>query len=277
MSNLVAMQEIEIMEKVFELEQRKAKAMITSQILPSNFRNIGDVIVLNEMSRNLQIPVILLAQQLYIVHGKVGFSGQFAIALLNKAVELGKLDKWEYETKDKAVRVVGSKGEEKRAGIWIDEELVKKNGWTSNSHWKNNFDLMAHYRAATWFLRTNFPELLMGMHSTDEIQDGVIEPEIERETNHHHNNNGNNTETAGEKTIDPLELAKAKTEKGIKMTDTKKEPEKITVDSFREFYKGLNKEQKAAYLEYSNGVDLSKLSEEEFQKFYKGAKEYVGA
>lgn len=264
MSNLPALQEIEVMEKVFELEQRKAKAMIQSNILPQNFRNIGDVIVLNEMSRNLQIPVILLAQQLYIVHGKVGFSGQFAIALLNKAVELGKIDKWKYETKGKAVRVIAYKGEDKIEGTWIDEELVAKNGWTSNSHWKNNFDLMARYRAATWFLRLHFPEMLMGMYTEDEIEDMEATPDVKVEV------------PTNDTTVDPLELAGPKQEE-VKAAEVVKEPEKITVDSFREFYKSLNKEQKTAYLAYMQGVDLSKLSEQELQKLYEEVKEHVGA
>ena len=270
MSGLPALQEIEVMEKVFELEQRKAKAMITSNILPSNFRNIGDVIVLNEMSRNLQIPIILLAQQLYIVHGKVGFSGQFAIALLNKAVELGKIDKWKYETKGKAVRVIAYKGEDKIEGTWIDEDLVQKNGWTSNTHWKNNFDLMAHYRAATWFLRLHFPEMLMGMHTEDEIQDEVI-AEVDNKSAEI------NASIAENKTIDPLELSKPKQEEDIKAAEVVKEPEKVKIDDFRNLYKGLNKEQKTAYMAYTQGVDLSKLSEDELQNFYKEVKEHVGA
>jgi len=268
MSNLPALQEIEVMEKVFELEQRKAKAMIQSNILPQNFRNIGDVIVLNEMSRNLQIPVILLAQQLYIVHGKVGFSGQFAIALLNKAVELGKLDKWNYETKSKAVRVVGYKGENKIEGTWIDEELVKRNGWDKPkgnmvSMWVTNFDLMAHYRAATWFLRMHFPEMLMGMHTADEIEDEVATPDVKVEV------------PTNETTVDPLELAKPKQEEDIKAAEVVKD--KATIDDFRNLYKGLNKEQKATYMSYMQGVDLGKLNEEELQNFYKEVKEYVGA
>lgn len=275
MSNLPALQEIEIMEKVFELEQRKAKAMIQSQILPQNFRNIGDVIVLNEMSRNLQIPVILLAQQLYIVHGKVGFSGQFAIALLNKTVEFGKLDKWNYEKReDGAIRVVGERKGEKLEGAWIDKELVKRNGWdrpkgNMESMWVTNFDLMAHYRAATWFLRLYFPEMLMGMHTEDEIRD-------EEATVTNTNINDVKISEIEAQTIDPLELTAQKQEE-VKVAEVMKEPEKVTVDTFKELYKNLNKEQKVNYAAYTQGVDLSKLSEEELANFYKEVKAYVGA
>ena len=271
MSNLPALQEIEVMEKVFELEQRKAKAMIQSNILPQNFRNIGDVIVLNEMSRNLQIPVVLLAQQMYIVHGKVGFSGQFAIALLNKAVELGKIDKWNYETNGKAVRVVAKRGEDRIEGTWIDDELVKRNGWdkakgSMTSMWVTNFELMARYRAATWFLRLHFPEMLMGMHTIDEIEDSEIKEAVEVEAH----------AVEQVQTIDPLELTQPKEqEQEVKAAEVI--PEKITVNDFRELYKTLPKEKKTEFMAYTQGVDLNALSEEELAGFYKEVKEHVGA
>ena len=265
------LQEIEVMEKVFELEQRKAKAMIQSNILPQNFRNIGDVIVLNEMSRNLQIPVILLAQQLYIVHGKVGFSGQFAIALLNKAVEFGKIDKWNYEKReDGAVRVVAYKGKDRFEGTWIDKDLVKRNGWDKpkgnmQSMWVTNFDLMARYRAATWFLRLYFPEMLMGMQTEDEIQDSkVAEASIE-------------PMAAPQETIDPLELAAPETGEEIAAAEVVNEPVKVTVDTFRELYKSLPKEKKAEFMGYTQGVDLQSLEPEELASFYEEVKKNVGA
>jgi len=174
----VSMTEIDVLEKKFELEQRVAKAMVTSNILPANFRNIGDVIILNEMSRNLDIPAIQLAQQLYIVKGKVGFSGQFAIALLNKAVELGKIEKWNYEIReDGAIRVTGKRDNDILEGTWIDKELVQRNGWNNNRQWTTNFDLMARYRSATWFIRLYFPELLMGMYEAEELQDSPAKKE----------------------------------------------------------------------------------------------------
>ena len=81
---------------------------------------------------------------------------------------------------------------------------------------------------------------------------------------------------ANQTTVDPLELAGPKQEE-VKAAEVVKEPEKITVDTFREFYKSLNKEQKTDYLAYMQGVDLSKLSEQELQEFYKEVKEHVGA
>jgi hypothetical protein len=259
------MNEVKILEQKFELEQRIAKAMVTSNILPQNFRNIGDVIILNEMSRNLGVPAIQLAQQLYIVKGKVGFSGQFAIALLNKAMELGKIDKWNYETKNGGIRVVAYKDNDTIEGTWIDKNLVAQNGWNSNKHWNSNFDLMARYRSATWFIRLYFPELLMGMQTADEIKDVEISPQTPTPQN-----------ITEAEVIDPLELVK---NKNVIETEEIKgtEPQTVTKESFGEFYNQLPKDKKVKYMEIVQAVDFNTLNDDQLQSFYAEVKNYVEA
>ena len=114
----------EMIEKRFELEQRMAKAYITSSILPQRYKNIGDILILNEMSRNLGIPMVMLAQQLYIVHGTPQLSGQGAIALLNQS---GKFDKplmFEERENPWGVRAYTYIDGEKVTGPWIDDALI---------------------------------------------------------------------------------------------------------------------------------------------------------
>jgi len=77
------------------------------------------------------------------------------------------------------------------------------------------------------------------------------------------------------KQIDPLELAGPKQEEDIKAAEVVKD--KVTINDFRNLYKSLNKEQKATYMAYMQGVELEKLSEEELQNFYKEVKVHVGA
>jgi hypothetical protein len=276
------MEEMQIIEKMFELEQRKAKAMLSGKILPATFRDVGDVIVLNEMSRVLQIPMILLAQQLYMVHGKVGFSGQFSIALLNKAMEMGKLDNWEYEErKDGAVRVIGERKGKKLEGIWIDKKLVEENGWLSNPHWKKNFSLMARYRSATWFLRMYYPEMLMGLYTVDEIKDAENEDEVKENIS---------IETAEAEIIDPLKVnnetaklkeIKEKEEVNEELVDNVKENDdtkndykneedkvEVTKEFLRVYYSKLSKEQKATFLRVKGEVNFDEMTPQQLKDFY---------
>ena len=165
---------VSIEERIFELEQRKAKAMISGSILPQHFRNVGDVIILDEMSRVLSVPTVMLAQGLYIVKGKPSMSGQLVIAILNGSGRFDAPINWEEREKPWGVRAYASIDGEVYSGEWIDDDLIKRNGWGNNPHWVNNKSLMAKYRAASWFARLFAPDLLLGFRSEGEIEDANI-------------------------------------------------------------------------------------------------------
>ncbi|WP_456392769.1 hypothetical protein [Nitratifractor sp.] len=158
-------------ERAFELLQRKAKAFISGSVLPQRFRNVGDVIILEQMSRDLGIPMLTLAGGLYLVKGQAMLSGQLVIAILNRSGRFDGPVKWEERSEPWGVRAYVELDGERLEGPWIDEDLIQRNGWGSNPHWKNNRDLMARYRAATWMARLYAPDLLFGLRTEGEIID----------------------------------------------------------------------------------------------------------
>ena len=162
-------------ERAFAFVQRKAQAFIKSSILPANFKNIGDVIILDEMSRDLGVSMIMLAQQLFIVHGKSGMSGQLVLALLNKADKFDRPLMFEERESPWGVRAYSFIGEDRLNGEWIDDQLISANGWGSNPKWKTMKGQMAKYRAGTWFARVYAPEILMGFQEVEEINDVYIQ------------------------------------------------------------------------------------------------------
>ncbi len=168
------MNALDIVERTFEVEQRMAKALISGSILPARFRNVGDVIILNEMSRSLAVPTVMLAQQMYIVKGSVGMSGQLVIALLNGSGLFDKPITWEEREEPWGIRAIGYVNGDRLEGQWIDDALITSNGWKSNTHWINNRELMARYRSASWFGRLYAPQILMGFKSEGEIEDANI-------------------------------------------------------------------------------------------------------
>jgi len=168
-------------ERAFELLQRKAKAFISGSVLPQRFRNVGDVIILEQMSRDLEIPMLTLAGGLYLVKGQAMLSGQLVIAILNRSGRFDGPVKWEERSEPWGVRAYVELDGERLEGPWIDEDLIRRNGWGSNPHWKNNRDLMARYRAATWMARLYAPDLLFGFRTEGEIIDAETIPDPEPE------------------------------------------------------------------------------------------------
>src|SRR5690606_5898335 len=59
--------------------------------------------------------------------------------------------------------------------------LAKKEGWyTKNgSKWQTMPEQMLMYRAAAFFVRTYAPEIAMGLHTTEELQDIIELPTTE--------------------------------------------------------------------------------------------------
>ena len=63
--------------------------------------------------------------------------------------------------------------------------MAKEEGWLNKagSKWKTMPELMLRYRAAAFFSRLYCPEITMGMHTVEEIQDAVIIKDPSEEEN----------------------------------------------------------------------------------------------
>ncbi len=168
----VELQELEVETARWELEQRKSKAFATSLMVPQHLRDLGSMLVLNQMSRDMNLPVLMLAQNLFMVKGKIGMSGQLVIGLINRSDKYDHDIEWEEEFEPEwRIRAVAEKDGRKIEGIWVSESMIVANGWFSNPNWKTLKSLMGRYRAATFFARTNCPEVLGGFHTDDELTD----------------------------------------------------------------------------------------------------------
>lgn len=167
-------------ESAFTLAQRSAKAMASSSLVPEAYRNnVPNVLIAMEVANRIGASPFLVMQNLYIVHGRPSWSSQFLIATVNAC---GRFTPLRYETvgddaiaKDFRCRVVASdtKTGEACAGPWITWKMVDAEGWASKngSKWKSIPDLMFRYRAATFWTRLFAPELSMGIHTAEELQD----------------------------------------------------------------------------------------------------------
>lgn len=163
----------------FELMQRAAKAFAASTLVPQQYQgNLPNCIIALEMANRMGASPLMVAQNLYIVHGRPGWSSQFLIASFNQcgrfsairyewAGEKGK-DTWacrawaiEKDTKDRI------------EGPWVSMRMAKEEGWydKKGSKWQTLPELMLMYRAAGFMVRTHAPEIAMGLQSEDEIHD----------------------------------------------------------------------------------------------------------
>lgn len=166
----------------FEHSQRVAKMFSASKLVPKEYQ--GDlpscVIALN-MAARIGADPLMVMQNLVVVHGKPTWSSQFLIATFNTCGRFSSLRYEFFGDKDKdtwgcrAVATEIATGE-KLVGTDVTIAIAKAEGWhgRNGSKWKTMPQQMLMYRAASWFVRANAPEISMGLHTQDEIID--IEP-----------------------------------------------------------------------------------------------------
>jgi hypothetical protein len=165
--------------KLFELEQREAKALASSTLVPKEYQNnVPNCIIAKNMANRIGADVLQVMQSLYVVHGKPSWSSSFLIATFNAC---GKFSRMvfqfdgtgdNYGCRASAVELASG---EILTGTKIDWKMVKAEKWDdkAGSKWKTMPEQMFRYRAASFFVRAYAPELSLGLSTVDEQTDIV--------------------------------------------------------------------------------------------------------
>lgn len=161
----------------FDLLQRQAKVLAASALVPKEFQNnLPNCIIALEVANRIGVSPMMAVQNLYIVHGKPGWSSQFIIAAINST---GKFSPLRFD--------MTGEGDKRTCTAWakdlaegdrlespqVSMAMAKAEGWIdkAGSKWKTMPELMLRYRAATFFGRLYAPEILMGMQTVEEVTD----------------------------------------------------------------------------------------------------------
>lgn len=169
----------------FEGAQRVAKMLSTSSLVPQQFQgNVPNTMIALEMAMRTGVSPFMLMQNLYVVHGRPGFSATYIIAAISNCGRFSPLRfdlagegdnrgcvAWAIE------RATGDRLESTR----VDIRMAKAEGWygKSGSKWQTMPDQMLRYRAAAFFGRVYAPDILMGMQTSEELSD-IGEPTPQR-------------------------------------------------------------------------------------------------
>lgn len=170
----------------FELLQRQAKLLSSSELVPKEFQGkLANCVIALEMANRIGASPMAVLQNLYIVHGKPSWSSQFIIAALNSTGAFSPLRfsiTGEGEKRTCIAWAVEKETGERLESPPVSIEMAKKEGWLtkSGSKWQTMPELMLRYRAATFFGRLYAPQILMGMRTMEEAQDIIdVTPDAE--------------------------------------------------------------------------------------------------
>ena len=164
----------------YEGLRKMASEYAASTLVPEQYRkNAANCFIALQMSQRMKIDPFAYMQNSYVVQGRPGIESKLAIAMLNQSGKIKgrihyKIDKDQHGKILSCVAcVVDADTGEEVEGEAITPQLVKDEGWLSKSgsKWKTMEGQMYRYRAAIFLIRTDYPEVLMGIQTVDELQD----------------------------------------------------------------------------------------------------------
>lgn len=168
--------------EAFNHMQRVGKMLALSPLFPEHLRKGGiDVAIANgvlvmNMASRLQEDPLTVAQNIYFVGGKPGWSAIYMIGKANQHSVFRDTIDWEISGQGDtlsvtAFAVLASTG--KRVSTVCDFAMAKAEGWTKNAKYQSMPEQMLRYRSATFLIRLYCPEVMMGLPTTTELETGM--------------------------------------------------------------------------------------------------------
>lgn len=159
--------------------QTVGEILAKSTLVPKDFQgNVPNCMIAANMALRMQADPLMVIQNLYVVHGKPGWSSQFLIATFNQCGRFSSI-RFEFDGKPgtdawqcRACATELATGESIQ-GAWVSIALAKSEGWygKAGSKWKTMPQQMLMYRAASFFVRAYAPEIAMGLPTGEELHD----------------------------------------------------------------------------------------------------------
>lgn len=169
--------------EAFDNAQRIAKSLASSSLVPQQFQGqqgYANCLVALEIAGRMNLSVLQVMQNIYIVHGRPEWKSSFVIALINGC---GRFERLQFDSTGKGDDLA-CKCHAKEISTGADLEgptvtmaMAKAEGWATKAanKWRTMPELMIKYRAATFWGRLYIPDLLVGIsYSQEEVMD--IEP-----------------------------------------------------------------------------------------------------
>jgi hypothetical protein len=166
----------------FTLRQRQARMFAMSPLVPDHLRKgspeqamANCYIALTLAEAMGEVPLIVM-QNIHVVSGKAGFAAQYMIARANSSGVFKDCIDWTVEGEGKSLKVtafatLASTG--RRIQLSVDMAMAEAEGWTKNAKYRSMPEVMLRYRSAAFLVRFYAPQVMLGYHTIEEVEDVV--------------------------------------------------------------------------------------------------------
>ena len=162
----------------FMMATQMAKAFAQSTIVPKEYQgNFANGLVAIEMAVRMQTSPLMVMQGLDVIQGRPAWRAQFLIGMVNASGRYDMELQFD-EVKDGKGKPFGctcwtEKDGRKIVGPEVTMDMAQEEGWTTKngSKWKTMPQIMLRYRAASFFVSMNCPELKFGLYTKEEVME----------------------------------------------------------------------------------------------------------
>jgi|GEM_PF-5171013 len=160
--------------KGFDDLARLSKAVVRSGLAPSDVKSPEDAMMILMTGAELGLTAMQSLRSIYVVKGKPTMAADLMKALV---LASGECEKWEYETKSAACcrAIVQRRGSKPQVYEWTIQDA--RNAGLNSATWKNYPSQMLRHRVDADAARGEFPHLILGMYTPDELggQDDIAD------------------------------------------------------------------------------------------------------
>lgn len=174
----------------FEHMQRVGSMLALSPLFPEHLRKgdkqtaIANGVLCVNMALRLNEDVLTVAQNIYFVGGKPGWSSSYMIGKANQSGTFREPIDWDMEGEGETLSVTAhatTAATGKRVSVTCDMKMAKAEGWTKNSKYQSMPGQMLRYRSATALIRLYCPQVMIGMPTTIELETSDLRDVTPRE------------------------------------------------------------------------------------------------
>jgi len=167
----------------FNLMQREARLFSASPLIPEHLRKGGpeqamaNCYIALKMARTMGEDPLVVLQNIHVVNGKAGFASQYMIARANASgVFRGRIN-WRIDRDPKNLAVTAFATLADTGDVvefTCDMAMAQAEQWTKNPKYRTMPEVMLRYRSAAFLIRFYAPDVMLGYHTTEEVEDVAI-------------------------------------------------------------------------------------------------------
>src|SRR5512139_2867442 len=159
-----------------EAVKAHAKIISASGLVPAHFQKYPTAVYTAiGMARSLGEDPVQLMQACFFVGGKMGLSSSYLLSRLRRSGAIKGTVRYHIEGKGESLSVTASCVDAETGdvieGPAATMAMAKAENWTKNEKYKSMPEIMLRNRALAFLVRYQYPDVLAGLHTVEELQD----------------------------------------------------------------------------------------------------------